>query len=209
MLRSYLGAMLLVIGCAKPVVFQGERTLAIAGQPPPPPVVAAVAEPPRVEVRDNTIEIREKIQFELDKAVIMPVSFDLLNEIASVIQKNPHIKRIQIEGHASSEGDPGHNQKLSDDRAKSVMRYLAEHGIAKTALLAKGFGIGKPIADNTTEAGREKNRRVEFNIVEQDVTKKKVEIDAKTGKERVIEENKQTIKAGETVKPTDKATSSK
>ena len=199
-------AILLVslIGCAKPVIFQGQSTLAIVGEPPPQPPQPP-SEPPRVEVRDNRIEIHEKIQFEVDKATILAVSFGLLNEVASVIQKNPHIKRIRVEGHASSEGDARHNQNLSDARAKAVMRYLTEHGIAKAALVAKGFGIDKPIADNATEQGREQNRRVEFNIVEQDVTMKKIEID-KTGTEKVIEENKQTLKASDVTSPT-KATS--
>jgi OOP family OmpA-OmpF porin len=209
MFRAHACATLLVvllIGCSKPVVFQGASTLAIAGEAPPPPV-AATPEPPRVEVRDNKIEIHEKIQFEVDKATIMSVSFSLLNEIAAVIQKNPHIKKIQIEGHASSEGGARHNQKLSDARANAVMKYLTEHGIAKAALVAKGFGIDKPLADNATEEGREKNRRVEFNILEQDVTSKKIEIDPKTGKEKVLEENKQTLQTDPPAKP--KATSSK
>lgn len=180
-------------GCAgKPVVFQGEATLAVTGEPPrPPPSPEA---PPRVEVRDNRIVIHEKIQFEFDKATILPVSFGLLNEVASVIQKNPQIKKIRVEGYASSEGEARHNQILSDDRAKAVMKYLADHGIAKDGLVAKGFGIDRPIADNATEEGREQNRRVEFNIIEQDVTKKKVQIDAKTGNEKVIQEDKQTEK---------------
>ncbi|MEO8702601.1 MAG: OmpA family protein [Kofleriaceae bacterium] len=175
-----------LVGCAKPVTFQGERTLAIVGTVPAPP--APVAEiPPRVEVRDNHIEIHEKVQFDLDKATILPVSFSLLNEVAAVITKNPQLKRIQVEGYASSEGDPGHNQKLSDARAASVMKYLTEHGIAKPLLVSKGFGIAKPIGDNATEAGREQNRRVEFNILDQEVTKQTVEIDAKTGKETVVQ----------------------
>jgi OOP family OmpA-OmpF porin len=108
--------------------------------------------------------------------------------VASVIRQNPHIKKIQIEGHASSEGEAGHNRRLSDERARSVMRYLVDRGtVPKERLVAKGFGIDRPIADNSTQEGRERNRRVEFNIMEQDVTQRRVEIDG-TGKEKVIEE---------------------
>jgi outer membrane protein OmpA-like peptidoglycan-associated protein len=181
-----------VVSCGKPVVFQGQTTMAVAGSPPPAPPPGP---PPRVEVRENKIEIHEKIQFDYDKATIKPASFDLMNEIASVITKNPHIKKIRIEGHASSEGTAAHNKKLSDARAKSVMKYLTEHGIAPTLLTAIGYGIDKPIADNNTEEGREKNRRVEFTILEQDVTQKKVQVDTKTGTEKVLEEKQQTIKA--------------
>src|SRR5690606_9129135 len=127
---------------------------------PPPPA--------RVEVRDNKIEIREKIQFDHAKATIKEESHDLLNEIVDVIKKNPHIKKISIEGHASAEGDAAFNKRLSADRAKSVMQYLVDKGIPKEQLQSKGFGVEKPIASNDTEEGREKNRRVEFNIIEQD-----------------------------------------
>lgn len=185
-------AVLVVAACSKSVAFQGDRILQITGPAPAP--VAEPEPPPRVEVRDNKIAISEKIQFAFNKADILPASFGLLDEIAAVIAKHPHIKRIRIEGHASSDGEATHNMKLSEARANSVMAYLTKKGIAKAMLLARGFGITKPIADNGTEDGREKNRRVEFNIIEQDVTMKKVEID-KSGKEKVLEESKQTVKS--------------
>lgn len=174
--------------CGGQMPFSGN--INVAGDPPPLPAPPPKPkpEPKRVEVRDNKIEISEKIQFELAKANIKEESHDLLNEIVQVIKDNPHIKKIAIEGHASSDGNDDFNMKLSDDRSKSVMKYLVDHGVQEKKLTAKGFGETKPIADNDTEEGREKNRRVEFNIVEQDVTKKKVEID-KSGKEKVVEES--------------------
>ncbi len=196
--------------CGKPVVFEGQSTLPVNGTPPAAVKEAAV--PPRVEVRDNKIEIHDKIQFDWDKAVIKDASFSLMNEIADVIKKNPQIKRIRIEGHASIDGSPSHNKTLSDERAKSVMKYLVDHGITAAELSAQGFGSDKPIADNSTPEGREQNRRVEFVITEQDITKKKVEIDPKTGAEKVVEENHEVMKAPEmepaakhTDKPADKA----
>ena len=193
---AVLGAVALV-GCAGAKTFQGQTALTVEGTPPPPPPPPPKPKPPpkiekpaRVEVRDNKIEIHEKIQFEKAKSRILEESHSLLNEIAEVIQKNPHIKKISIEGHASSEGNDYFNMKLSDDRAKAVRQYLVDKGIEEDKLVAKGFGETKPIADNDTEEGREKNRRVEFNIIEQDITKKKVEIDPQTGKEKVIESQK-------------------
>jgi OOP family OmpA-OmpF porin len=195
-----------LVGCGKPVAFQGESTLKIAGTPPPPPPPAAPApEPARVEVRDNKIVINEKVQFEYNKATILEVSFSLLNEVAAVIKKNPHIKKIQVEGHASSEGSARHNQRLSEGRARSVMEYLVKQGIPKQSLVSKGFGVDKPIADNATPEGREQNRRVEFNIVEQDVTERKVEID-QTGKEKVLEEKTIKSSAGGATPPAGGAT---
>ncbi len=192
-----------------PLAFQGTSAFAVVGTPPalppPPPPPPKKEEPPpppaRVEVRDNKIEFKEKIQFENNKSVILPQSFSLLDDIVKVIKDNEHIKKLAIEGHASSEGDAKRNLTLSDERAKSVMKYCVDHGIDAKRLTAKGFGITKPIADNATEEGREKNRRVEFNIVEQDVTKKKIEIDPKTGKEKVIGETKTTLKEKEEPAP--------
>ncbi len=190
-----MGAML-SIACGGTMAFQGQNSIGVVGTPPAPPPPPPPEEPPpppaRVEVRDNKIEIKEKIQFEYNKAVILPASFGLLDEIKDVITKNAHIKKISIEGHASSEGDPKHNLKLSDERAKSVMKYLVDKGVDAGRLTAKGFGITRPIADNATEEGKEKNRRVEFLIVEQDITQKKVEVDA-SGQEKVVEVNKTTV----------------
>jgi outer membrane protein OmpA-like peptidoglycan-associated protein len=192
----FCGALLAVglAACSKSVAFRGDTTLAITGKPPPAPPPVAV-EPPRVEVRDNKIAISQKIQFAYDRADILPVSHDLLNEVVAVIQKNPQLRKIQIEGHASADGEARHNMQLSAARAKSVLTYLVQKGIAKDRLLSKGYGIDKPIADNSTKEGREANRRVEMNIIEQEITTRRVEID-KTGKEKVIEEKKQTLSAG-------------
>jgi outer membrane protein OmpA-like peptidoglycan-associated protein len=178
--------------CRQPVIFQGESTLPVVGTPPPR--VAEVKPPPRVEVRDDKIEIHEKIQFDFDRATIKEASFGLMNEIVAVINKNPHLKRIRVEGFASAEGSAAHNLALSTDRAISVMAYLTTHGVAAERLAAAGYGIDRPIGDNTTEAGREQNRRVEFVILEQDVTHKKVAIDAATGQETVVEERHETVK---------------
>jgi len=158
-----------------------------------------------VELRDNKIEIHEKILFAVNKATILEASFGLLDEIAAVIKKATNAKKIAIEGHASAEGDKNLNLKLSDARAKSVMKYLVDHGIEKERLTAKGFGSSKPIAENDTEENREKNRRVEFNIIEQDVTSKKIEIDAKTGKEKVLEEKTSEVKKEDAPAPADAA----
>jgi outer membrane protein OmpA-like peptidoglycan-associated protein len=156
----------LLAGCGGPTVFAGKSQMTIAGTPPPPPPPAP---PARVEVKEDRIEIKEKIQFDLNKAVIKEVSFGLLDEVAKVIREHPEIKRIAIEGHASSEGGDDYNLDLSDRRSKAVMEYLvSKGGIQADRLSAKGFGETKPISTNETEVGREANRRVEFNIVERD-----------------------------------------
>lgn len=197
-----LAPLLALAACGGSTQFAGAQPFAIAGTPPPPPPEPPkpppepAKPPPRVELRDNKIDFKEKIQFEVNKAIIKPESFSLLHDIAEVIKKNPQVKKISIEGHASAEGDAKMNKKLSDDRSKSVMDYLVKKEAVEAArLTAKGWGEDKPIADNNTPEGREKNRRVEFLVVEQDVTAKKVEIDPATGKEKVIEEKTESQKA--------------
>ncbi len=163
-----------VIGCG-PTVFEGLSGLNIVGDLPPPPPPPKKEEPPpppkRVEVTAKKIVIREKVFFEFDKSIIKAESHDLLNEVAKVMNDNPQIKKVQVEGHASLEKDtPNHrnyNKRLSDARARAVMEYLASQGVDRKRLASKGFGNEKPLADNDTEEGREKNRRVEFTILEQ------------------------------------------
>jgi outer membrane protein OmpA-like peptidoglycan-associated protein len=186
-----LAASFAMAGCA-PRMWSDDAGFAIVGTAPAPEAAPAPEPEPekRVEVRDNKIVINEKVQFELDSAKILEVSHSLLNEVADVIKKNPQIKEILVEGHASSDGSDSHNLSLSDRRANAVMKYLTgKAGIDKKMLKAKGYGETKPIASNDTEDGREQNRRVEFTITKQDVVETKVEIDDK-GNEKVIEEKK-------------------
>lgn len=176
-----------LMACA-PIVFEDKSALTIVGDPPPPPPKPepVVEKPKRVEVKDDRIIIREVIQFEFDKATILPASDSLLDEIAKTIRDNPHIKKISIEGHASAEGSDKHNLKLSDERAKSVMKHLIEtDGVPKEMLIAKGFGETRPLPNTNPED--EANRRVEFIITEQDVTMRKVAIDPETNQETVLE----------------------
>ena len=138
--------------------------------PPPPPVEAPKPEPPkalgRVQVTEGKITIAEQIAFDQNKAVIKPESSGLMDEIAKVMKDNDKIKKVSVDGHTSSEGDAGSNMKLSQDRAAAVVKGLIERGVDKSRLTSKGFGVTKPIGDNTTPAGRMQNRRVEFNIID-------------------------------------------
>lgn len=174
------------VACGGPAQFVDDRPILVVGTPPPPP--PPPPKPQRVEVKADRIQINEKIQFDFDKATIRSESHDLLNEIVSVIKKNPHIKKISIEGHTSSEGSDKYNQSLSDKRAASVRQYLVEHGIADGMLTSAGFGESRPIADNDTDAGKEKNRRVEFMITEQDEVTQVYEVDPTTGERKLVQD---------------------
>lgn len=119
----------------------------------------------RVTVKEERIELDEKVHFETDKAKILPDSYPLLNDIAKVLKANESI-HIRIEGHTDSRGSEQYNLKLSKMRAQSVHDYLVDKGIAPDRLEAKGYGESRPIADNATKSGRTKNRRVEIHITE-------------------------------------------
>src|SRR5262249_13852727 len=123
---------------------------------------------PLVKVGDKEIVIRQQIQFQVDSAVILPASTGLLTEIAAVLLKNPRIRRVEVQGHTDTSGTPTHNLKLSDDRATAVVAWLTAHGIAPDRLTAKGYGDTKPLVPNVTELNRQRNRRVQFIILEQD-----------------------------------------
>lgn len=118
-----------------------------------------------VKVENDQIKLNEKVHFKTAKSDILPQSYPLLNEVAEVLEANPTIK-VRIEGHTDSRGSDSYNQKLSNERAASVVQYLAGRGIDTSRMISKGFGEERPIEDNATEAGRAANRRVEIHITE-------------------------------------------
>jgi len=101
------------------------------------------------------------ITFDFNKATIRPEAAPVLGEVLAVLTNNAALK-IAIEGHTDSIGQASYNQKLSADRAEAVRAWLVAHGVAADRLGAAGFGDTKPAADNATEDGRAKNRRVEL-----------------------------------------------
>jgi outer membrane protein OmpA-like peptidoglycan-associated protein len=123
---------------------------------------------PLVAVTQKEITIKQQVQFAVDSAVILPESNGLLTEIADVLNRNPRIHKVEIQGHTDSNGDDQHNQVLSEDRANSVRTWLVSHGVTADRLDAKGYGEKKPLVPNVTEGNRQKNRRVQFIILDQD-----------------------------------------
>ena len=119
-----------------------------------------------IVVTQEKIELKQKIFFDTNKAVIQPRSFSLLDEIASVLRSRPTMA-VRIEGHTDSRGSRAHNLKLSQARADSVRQHLVGLGVEPSRMEPIGYGPDQPIETNKTVAGREKNRRVEFIITQQ------------------------------------------
>ncbi len=108
--------------------------------------------------------VLNNIFFEFNKATLLKESIAELESIYQLLTENPAIY-VEISGHTDNVGSANYNNKLSQERANSVVNYLIDKGIAKERLSAVGYGFEKPIAPNTTEEGRQKNRRTEFKIV--------------------------------------------
>ncbi|MBC7171544.1 MAG: OmpA family protein [Polyangiaceae bacterium] len=155
-----------LVGCGTTVGLQETTPVRIAASPPaaPPPPPP----PPVVEVEQTRIRVDEKIHFEIDSDAISSVSDGLIQEIARVINANPQVRKIRVEGHTDSQGSAPYNLDLSKRRARSVVAALTRYGVDAGRLQPEGFGLTRPIADNATNEGRARNRRVEFNILERD-----------------------------------------
>jgi outer membrane protein OmpA-like peptidoglycan-associated protein len=122
---------------------------------------------PNVQLESNQIRLRGTVLFETGKATIRPQSFPLLNEVYTVLTNNPKVGPVRVDGHTDNQGSRSYNLDLSKRRAQAVMNYLIEKGIAAKRLSFAGYGFDKPVADNATPEGRQKNRRVEFTVLSQ------------------------------------------
>jgi outer membrane protein OmpA-like peptidoglycan-associated protein len=121
-----------------------------------------------VEIAGNEVKIKRQIHFETDSAKISVDSTGLLEEIADTLMRNPCLKQLEIQGHTDNTGSKDHNKVLSDQRANAVREWLLQHGIEPGRLVAQGYGQERPISPNVTPAGKERNRRVQFMIKDQE-----------------------------------------
>lgn len=125
--------------------------------------------PENVRVTTGEIVILKQIHFRFGQAnlesTIDPVSDDLLTQVRDVIQQHPEIQVIEVQGHADDVGTPLVNKQISERRAEAVRSWLVRKGIDAKRLSAHGYGSSVPLAPNTTEDGRQKNRRVQFVII--------------------------------------------
>ncbi len=118
-------------------------------------------------VRDGDnirLQLPSAITFATDSAVISGNFYAVLDDVAKVLNKY-NKTTMMIEGHTDSTGSASHNQTLSVNRASAVRNYLVGHAVDQRRITTVGFGESMPIADNTTESGRQLNRRVELRIV--------------------------------------------
>ena len=117
-------------------------------------------------VKKKEVFAFENINFALGKADILPATEPILNNLLKVLQDNPDIK-VEIAGHTDNIGSIVKNQKLSQARAESVVKWLINRGIFANKMVAVGYGSSKPVASNKTKVGRSQNRRIEIIVLEQ------------------------------------------
>jgi len=104
------------------------------------------------------------VRFDTNSATLRPESTSALENVLALINNRANSHWV-ISGHTDNQGSAELNQKLSQSRATSVIAWLVSHGVAASRLTPQGFGASHPVADNSTEAGRAMNRRVEMLLV--------------------------------------------
>jgi outer membrane protein OmpA-like peptidoglycan-associated protein len=119
---------------------------------------------PLQPIEVNAFIVLKNIFFDFNKYNLKPESQVELDKVVQLMQDNPTLK-IQIAGHTDAIGNAADNRKLSENRAKAVVKYLAGKNISITRLSAKGYGSTQPVADNKTEEGRAQNRRTELKVI--------------------------------------------
>jgi outer membrane protein OmpA-like peptidoglycan-associated protein len=133
-----------------------------------PDVAGAVANKGCPEIKKEVIQkialAAKGINFETGKAVITAGSFKSLDDLVTLLNSYPGAS-VEIQGHTDNNGTPESNKTLSQERANSVKRYLSAGGVSEARMTAIGYGQEMPLADNKTEAGKTKNRRVDFKLV--------------------------------------------
>lgn len=153
----------------KKVAVEQKQEVVVPPPPPPPPASAPVPAPPPAPAPpvQEKVSITLNIEFDTAKSVVKEKYHDDIKKVADFMQKYPDTF-VVIEGHTDNVDvfhDPANNIRLSQARADSVRKYLIEKfGIDGSRISAVGHGANKPIADNDTEEGRQKNRRIEAVI---------------------------------------------
>jgi outer membrane protein OmpA-like peptidoglycan-associated protein len=129
-------------------------------------VAALTLSPSRVVVKQDSIQILDKVYFDLDKATLKPESFPILEEVANTLKLHPEIRRVEVAGHTDSRGSDQYNLELSDARVNTVRLFLITQGVDASRLTSRGYGESRPIDPREDEDGWARNRRVEFVILE-------------------------------------------
>jgi outer membrane protein OmpA-like peptidoglycan-associated protein len=119
---------------------------------------------PNVVVTDKEVRLKKAVHFQHDSAEILADSMGILEEAADVLRAHTEVRAVEVQGHTDDSGTADYNLRLSNDRANAVRTALVLNGVEPNRVSARGYGQDKPLAPNTNEANRAKNRRVQLMI---------------------------------------------
>jgi outer membrane protein OmpA-like peptidoglycan-associated protein len=121
---------------------------------------------PSVTIVGKELKLTTQVHFGTNSSNILPDSQALLQEVAALLAQHTEVRKVEIQGHTDDTGGAAHNKRLSQDRAEAVRAALVSLGIDASRLTAVGYGAEKPVAPNTNEASRARNRRVQLMIID-------------------------------------------
>ena len=147
---------------AKKLVQKPAPPVADTTKPAPPPPAPAPQPAPAPAPAPAPVYTFTNIQFEFNSGILKTSSYPDLDKAVALMKVDP-TARFMLKGYASAEGTDAHNMELSVDRANAVKAYLVNSGVNADNITTQGYGEANPVADNTTEAGRILNRRVEIS----------------------------------------------
>lgn len=111
----------------------------------------------------NVVLTMGDFMFATNRATLAPGAMLSIDKLSEILKQNPN-EKVVIQGHTDNTGNPSYNRQLSQQRAEAVRDALVSRGIAPDRLVARGYGESFPVANNTTEAGRQQNRRVDILV---------------------------------------------
>lgn len=120
---------------------------------------------PNVVVTPREVKLNKQVHFQHNSADILPDSMALIEEIADVLRSHPELVTVEIQGHTDNTGEPGYNQRLSQERAEAVRQALIDVGVQADRMVPKGYGQDRPLVPNVSDLNRAKNRRVQLIIL--------------------------------------------
>ncbi|MCA9615036.1 MAG: OmpA family protein, partial [Myxococcales bacterium] len=118
-----------------------------------------------IQLLDDRIVLEERVLFDFERARVKHAARPVLDAIVELVRQHPEWALMRVDGHADVRGDADFNRRLSERRARNVMRALVERGLAAERLEFRGFGSERPRDHRRTEEAHQRNRRVEFVIV--------------------------------------------
>ena len=153
-----------IIECDPDLVPKPPAPKAVPPPPPPPPPAPPDKPKPKPAPVAEKVTLAADVLFDFDKSVLKPEGKNKLDDLANKV-KAINLEVVIAIGHTDSIGSDAYNQKLSVRRAESVKAYLASKGVEPNRIYTEGKGEKQPVASNKTKEGRQKNRRVEIEVI--------------------------------------------